>query len=514
MAHQSGTDRQQMFFFSLEDHIGSDHPVRAIDAFVDSLDLSALGFQKTQAKRTGSPPFHPGDLLKLYIYGYLNKVRSSQGLARECERNVELWWLLKGLRPKYRTIAAFRADHPTALQGVFRQFVTLLDQLNLLGKEILALDGSKFRAQNSKKNNYNQKKIDRHKAYYDDLIKGYFQALEQADEWADKKEIHQQIDHAEARRSKYEELEEQLAEQQTDQLSSVDEDSRAMIVRRQIVEVGYNVQAVVDAEHNLVVSCEATQHNDTHALGKMVKQTKEQLELQEEEGFDLLADKGYHTGRELAECEAQGVVPYVAPPKHSQSNKGVPAAGYRSSDFAYYADRDAYVCPQGYWLTTTGTLTTKGKHNYRIKTYKAGAKRCRSCPAFGRCTTAKNGRVIERSEYQDAIERNAERVNRKQELYRRRQAIVEHPFGTIKRGWGYDHTLLKGLQKVNGEMALIFLSYNLRRSLSILGVTGLIEALKRAFLAFLRRWRSVEQEIRKPCHHSLRTITLAACLNH
>jgi transposase len=247
MAHQSGTDRHQLFFFSLEDQIGSDHPVRAIDAFVDSLDLSGLGFQKAQAKSTGSPPFHPGDLLKLYIYGYLNKVRSSRGLARECECNVELWWLLKGLRPKYRTIAAFRADHPRALQNVFRQFVSLLDQCNLLGKEILALDGSKFRAQNSKKNNYNQKKIDRHKAYYDDLIKRYIQSLEQADERADKMEIHAQIDHAEERRSKYEVLEKELADQQVDQISTVDEDSRAMIVRRQIVEVGYNVQTVVDA---------------------------------------------------------------------------------------------------------------------------------------------------------------------------------------------------------------------------------------------------------------------------
>ena len=161
---------------------------------------------------------------------------------------MELWWLLKGLRPKYRTIAAFRADHPRALQNVFRQFVSLLDQCNLLGKEILALDGSKFRAQNSKKNNYNQKKIDRHKAYYDDLIKRYIQSLEQADERADKMEIHAQIDHAEERRSKYEVLEKELADQQVDQISTVDEDSRAMIVRRQIVEVGYNVQTVVDAQ--------------------------------------------------------------------------------------------------------------------------------------------------------------------------------------------------------------------------------------------------------------------------
>ena len=509
MAHQSGTDRHQLFFFSLEDQIGSDHPVRAIDAFVDSLDISGLGFQKAQAKRTGSPPFHPGDLLKLYIYGYLNKVRSSRGLARECARNVELWWLLKGLRPKYRTIAAFRADHPRALQNVFRQFVSLLDQCNLLGKEILALDGSKFRAQNSKKNNYNQKKIDRHKAYYDDLIKGYFQSLEQADERADKMEIHAQIDHAEERRSKYEALEDQLADQQADQISTVDEDSRAMIVRRQIVEVGYNVQSVVDAQHNLVVTCEATQHNDTHALGGMVRKTKEQLDLDEKEGFNLLADKGYHTGRELDDCEAQQVTPYVAVPRHSQSNKGVPTEGYRSSDFTYYPDKDAYVCPQGYWLTTTGTLTTKGNHDYRIKTYKAGAKRCRSCPAYGRCTMAKNGRVIERSEYHDAVERNAERINQNQDLYRRRQAIVEHPFGTIKRGWGYDHTLLKGRQKVNGEMALIFLVYNLRRSMSILGVKGLIEALKRAFLAFSWLWRSMEQVVSKAYHQPPQVISLA-----
>lgn len=202
MAHQIGTDRHQIFLFSLEDRINADHPVRAIDAFVDSLDLAELGFEKVQVKSTGSPPFHPGDLLKLYIYGYLNKIRSSRGLARECERNIELWWLLKGLRPKYRTIAAFRADHPKALQGVFRSFVALLDELDLIGKEVLALDGSKFRAQNLKKNNYNQKKIDRHKAYYDELIKGYLQALEAADDWPEKKVCHDQVDAAQTRRNK------------------------------------------------------------------------------------------------------------------------------------------------------------------------------------------------------------------------------------------------------------------------------------------------------------------------
>jgi transposase len=496
MAHQSGTDRHQIFFFSLEDQIAADQPVRAIDVFVDSLDLDALGFRKTKAKATGSPPFHPADLLKLYIYGYLNKVRSSRGLARECIRNVELWWLLRGLRPKYRTIAAFRAEHPQALQAVFRQFVALLDSLELIGKEILALDGSKFRAQNSKKNNYNQKKIDRHKAYYDELIKGYFQALEEADEWPEKKELHELADHAEARRAKYERLEEQLNQEQVDQISTVDPDSRSMIIRRQIVEVSYNVQSVVDAKHNLVVSCEATQQNDTHALGKMVAQTKEQLGLEQEAGFELLADKGYHTGKELARCEQENIQTYVAIPKHSQSNKAVPAEGYRSSDFAYYLEQDAYVCPQGYWLTTTGTLTKKGKHDYRIKTYKAGAKRCLSCPAYGRCTIAKNGRVIERSEFQEAIDRNAERLKDNRELYRRRQAIVEHPFGTIKRGWGFDHTLLRGLKKVNGEMALIFLAYNLRRSLSIIGVKALIKAISKVIFGFFCLRRHVVQHIR------------------
>lgn len=268
---------------------------------------------------------------------------------------------------------------------------------------------------------------------------------------------------------------------------------------------------MVDAQHNLVVSCEATQHNDTHALGKMVRQTKDNLSLSAQEGFKLLADKGYHTGRELADCEAQQVAPYVARPRHSQSNKTVPQPGYRSSDFAYYPDLDAYVSPQGYWLTTTGTLTTKGNHDYRIKTYRAGAKCCRMCPAFGRCTTAKNGRIIERSEYHDAVVRNAERINQNQDLYRRRQAIVEHPFGTIKRGWGYDHTLLKGLQKVNGEIALIFLVYNLRRSMSILSVKGLIEALKSPFLGVLRLWRTLRLEKSKIYNELTRAISLAGC---
>jgi transposase len=372
MAHQTGTDRHQIFLFSLEDRIGPEAPVRAIDTFVDSLGLSELGFEKVKAKSTGSPPFHPGDLLKLYIYGYLNKTRSSRGLARECERNIELWWLLKGLRPKYRTIAAFRADHPRSLRGVFRSFVALLDKLDLIGKEILALDGSKFRAQNSKKNNYNQKKIDRHKAYYDELIKSYFQALEAADEWPEKKACHAQVDAAQVRRNKYERLEAQLKSTNSDQLSTVDEDSRAMIVRRQIVEVTYNVQSMVDAKHNLVVSCEATQHNNTHALGKMVAQTKEELSLAKEEGFTLLADKGYHTGSELAKCETEQVETYVAVPKHSQSNKSVPAPGYRSSNFTYFAEQDAYVCPQGYWLTVyfgvsgSSSLLVKDANQYRL----------------------------------------------------------------------------------------------------------------------------------------------------
>lgn len=482
MAHRAGNSRAALIQLCLEGQIGADNMVRVIDAYVDSVDLEALGFSHVVAAETGSPPYHPGDMLKLYLYGYMKRLRSSRQLAWACEVNIELWWLMGGLRPSYRTIARFRSDHPKALRKVFEHYVQRLKEWELFGGKTVGVDSVKLRAQNSKKNNYNADKIQRGQKRIGNKIRGYLQQMDQADEEegeqgaAAKQQALDNITVQLKRLAKYEALQEQLENSSGQQVSTTDADARLLALGQNVVQVCYSGQTATDAKHKLLAYYQTTNQNDTYGLYSVSKGAKQALAVAH---LDSLADKGFHTGSELAACAEDGITTYVAQLEAKAPPSG-PQAGYWVSDFTYVPEADYYICPQGYDLHTTGHYHKKGA--YRVKHYTTPA--CKQCPVRQQCTQSQKGRIIQRSEYQDAIDANRKRVEEAKQYYRQRQAIVEHPYGTIKRGWGYTYTLMKGLDKVDGELGLIFFCYNLRRSMSILGVQAIIERLKGLFIAF------------------------------
>lgn len=485
MHYIEGSNRSQMQFISLEDMIAPDNPVRILDAFVDKIDLAQLQFHHIVHKSEGRPPYHPVVLLKLYLYGYFNRIRSSRRLQAECQRNIEVQWLLQQLTPNYHTIADFRKEHPTQLKTLFKLFVQFLQVNDLVGKKLLGADGSKFRAVNSKKNNYNEKKINRHIEYISEKSEQYLTEMDRLDREEeqseqvriDKEKVQQELKKLQQRKEKYQLLEQQLRQSGEDQISTTDPDSRALILHRNIVEVSYNTQTVVDDKHNLLVHVEATNKNDRNALHDAVTQAKTNLEVTKEDAVTVLADKGYHNGRELHQCAQDNVITLVAYKEHVDGNENGPEPAYYVEQFYYDKQKDSYRCPEGKILTSSGSWHHKKRENspYQFKKYRTPA--CKDCPVKQHCTGRKGGREIERSEYQDSVDANNERIQQQSDLYKRRQAIVEHPFGTIKRAWGYSYTLLKGLKKVDGEMNLIGLIYNLRRVINIIGFQMMMEAL-------------------------------------
>ena len=482
-----GTNRYQTYFATLEDQVSTDNPVRLIDAFIDKLDLQQLGFSNTVHKSEGRPPYAPAVLLKLYLYGYLNKIRSSRKLEKECSRNSELQWLLQSLQPNYHTIADFRKVHAKPLQSMFRLYVQFLGDAGLLGKTTIGIDGSKFKAVNSRKNNYNQKKIDKHQQFIEDKTAKYLQELDELDKQENastgeelqikKEKITQGLAKLKERIIKYDTLQQQLDNTEDKQISTSDPDSRSIIIVKNIVEVAYNVQNGVDDKHNLIVHTQATNTNDGKALHKAATQAKENLQLQKEETVMVLADKGYHTGAELKQCQQDNMITHVAY-KEQPSVKHI-ANEFLAESFAYDKAADTYTCPAGAVLTTLGTWhNKKGEANetsYRFKTYRTDT--CKTCALKSQCTKLPK-RIIQRSEYQDAVDTNDNNIKQNPHYYKRRQAICEHPFGSIKRHWGYTHTLLKGLQKVNGEMNLIMFCYNFMRTKNILGFDKMLQQIK------------------------------------
>ena len=485
MKYITGTSRDQTYFSTLEAQVAPDNAVRLIDAFVDKVELHKLGFTRAAHKSEGRPPYEPGVLLKLYLYGYLNKIRSSRKLERECIRNIELQWLLKQLQPNYHTIADFRKAHAQPLKALFRLYVQFLGDAGLLGKSTIAVDGSKFKAVNSKKNNYNQNKIDKHRRFISEKTDRYLRELDELDEQEankddglqiKKEKIAQGLAKLKERTIKYDSLQQQLDNTTDKQISTTDPDSRSIIIVKNIVEVAYNVQNAVDDKHNLIVHTQATNSNDGKALHKAATQAKNNLQLQKEDAIMLLADKGYHTGAELHGCHAENIITHVAY-KEQPGVKHI-AHEFLAESFSYDKVADTYTCPAGAVLTTLGTWHNKkgeaSETSYRFKTYRTAA--CKTCPLKTQCTKLPK-RIIQRSEYQDAVDTNDNNIKQNPQYYKRRQAIVEHPFGTIKRHLGYTHTLLKGLEKVNGEMNLIMFCYNFMRTKNILGFSGMLKAL-------------------------------------
>ena len=485
MEYQLGQDRHQLTLYStcLEDMIAPENPVRFIDLFVDGLDLQALGFNTLSSQ--GRPPYNPADLLKLYIYGYMNRTRSSRQLEKECHRNLELIWLLKTLKPDHNTISRFRKDNPDAIKRVFRQSVQLAKNFNLIGGVLIAGDSTKLRAQNSKKNNYNEKKVARHLDYIEAKLAEYNQALAQADGDIPT-HISEQISRHKTQRVKYQRIHKQLrdlSKKGIKQVSTSDPDSRHQIVRGAITEVSYTMQTTVDADHKLLIDYKVTAENDKKAMGPMLRRAKSILGTTD---FTALYDKGYHSGSQLAIADELGIQTLVAVPDFAAASHA-PNPEYNVSEFIYDKESDCYICPQGHSLTTNQTLHDRG--TYAVKQYRT--KECKGCPVRDECTRSKaNGRIIQRSEYAHHIEANSRRVAEHESVYKKRQALVEHPFGTIKRQWGFDHIMTKrGIQRASADVGLIALAYNLRRLLTILG-THVWELLS-SVLAYFWVWRGM-----------------------
>jgi len=476
MQHKQGENRNQMFMFSLESAISSDSFVRVVDAFVDAVDLKSFGFAHVECEEEGRPAYHPSILLKLYLYGYRHGIHTTRKLEREAQTNLEAMWLLSGLRPKYKTIADFRKNHPKAFREVFRRFVCLLKEWNLIEGETVAIDSFKIRGSNSLKNNFNESKLKRHLDYIENQIKEYEALLDANDKEEDKKELEKKIEERKEKQAHYEQIKTALIESGEEQVSLIDPDSRSVILHKNIINVGYNIQASSDAKHKLLVEFDTGDVNDTHALSPMAIQTKVILGV---ESMEVLADKGYHTGEELEQCQKNDITTYVSPKAPSTKDIGL----YPITSFIYDNEQDIYICPQGKALHTNGTWhqhsdkRRNSKGAYRFQRYNTPA--CKTCKSRHLCTQSKsNGRYIDRSEYAEVIEANAKRVNENPSYYRQRQQITEHMFGTLKRQRGFTHTNVRGKDKVLGEVGLMFIGYNLTRCVSILGFDNLIKLLK------------------------------------
>jgi len=469
MNHISGNNRNQIRMLSLEQMVEPESMVRIIDAFVDMLDLDKFDFNYFKLNKEGRPPYHPSTMMKLYLYGYQNSLRTCRKLERACKTNIEVMWLINEQRPHFKTIANFRKDNPKAFKGVFRCFVAMLKDWKLIDGKTIAIDSFKIRAQNSLKNNFNQRKVKRHIDYIDKRIAEYEQALdEEFDEGTKEK-----LEHNYQKKDNYKKVQKQLKQSGDGQISTTDTDSRAVVFQRNSVRVGYNIQAASDSKNKLLIAADTGDVNDTKALAVMVNKAQENIGDVE----NVLADKGYHSGRELKACEKLGVTTFISP-KESSSTKKNP--DFAMESFVYDKKDDAYTCPAGELMHTNGKWYNKnlinGRKSYQVKHYKT--KACNGCHLRVQCTTNKHGRLIERTEYQQYVTKNNDRVNQNPDYYRQRQQIIEHQFGTIKRHWHFDYTLTKGKEKVLGEVYLIFTAYNIRRLISIYGFEALMSKMK------------------------------------
>jgi transposase len=473
MKHVTGLERAQTLLFPerLEDYVGPENPVRFLDAFIAQQDLAALGFAKARCADTGRPPYNPAVLLKLYLYGYLHRLRSSRRLEAECHRNVELIWLTGKLTPDFKTIADFRKDNLKPLQALARQFTLLCRQLELFGGELLAIDGSKFRAVNGRDHNFNAGKLQELLAHTEARIAEYFEALETADthEPADPKltreALAQKIAALQEKHDWHTELLAQLDADQK-QVSTTDPDTCRMPTAQGNV-VGYNAQLAVDAKHKLIAAADVTNEGtDISQLANVALEAKQNLDLTQ---ADIVADAGYYNASEVRRCVAAGLTPHI--PKVDPSANTARGL-FGKSQFHYDAGKDVYVCPAQQELTYRFRTEELGRE---LKYYRA--RGCQQCALKKRCTRNQANRTITREANEALMEQMAQRMKQHPEKFKLRKQLAEHPFGTIKRAFGYDHFLLKGLAKVRTEWSLITLAYNFKRVLNLVSFQKLLAAV-------------------------------------
>ena len=469
-----GEDRTQATMFPelLDDYVAETNPVRVVDVFVDELDLGQLGFDGVDPAETGRPAYHPAVLLKIYIYGYLNRIQSSRRLEREAQRNVELMWLTGRLTPDFKTIANFRKDNGRAIRNVCKQFVVLCQRLGLFTDALVAIDGSKFKAVNNRDRNFTSAKLKRRMEEIESSISRYLTALDTADRQeptiaqARTERLQDKIEALKTQMRELKEVEVELNETPDKQISLTDPDARSMKSRGNGI-VGYNVQTAVDAKHHLIVAHEVTNvGSDRDQLTSMAIQARDAMGTQE---LTAIADRGYFKSEEIQASHEAGITPYVAKPETSSAAAD---GRFARADFIYDAERNEYRCPAGEHLIWRFETVEHG-----MKLHRYWSSNCKTCTMKMQCTPGEQRR-ISRWEHEDILEAMQARLDHSPEIMRIRRETVEHPFGTIKFWMGSAHFLTRTMERVSTEMSLHVLAYNMKRMMKIMGAAGLMQAMR------------------------------------
>ena len=460
----------------LDDYISEDNPVRVIDVFVDELDLTELGFAGASPAATGRPGYHPATLLKIYIYGYLNRIQSSRRLEREAQRNIELMWLTGRLSPDFKTIADFRRDNSTGIRNTCRQFVVMCRQFSLFTQAIVAIDGSKFKAVNNRDKNFTPHKLEQRMKQIDESIERYMHALDSADRTqtseteATTARLNEKLVKLRKHMQDLKAVELDLQQQPDNQLSLTDPDARSMATSgRGTGMVGYNVQTAVDTQHHLIVAHEVT--NVGHDRTQLANMAHRAREATGADDLEVIADRGYYKGPELLLCEQAGITAFM-PKTMTSDNKS--RGLFDKRDFIYIAQDDEYLCPAGKRLAHRHSTI---EHEMKIDVYYT--RTCRSCALKAQCTPGKERRV-RRWEHEDVLDVMQARLDRHPEKMKQRRCTVEHVFGTLKLWMGSAHFLMKTIAHVSTEMSLHVLAYNLRRVMKIMGISEMLKAVRMA----------------------------------
>ena len=468
-----GADRTQAMLLPecVEDYVGPDNPVRVVEAFVEQLDLRAMGFEGSDPQATGRPAYHPSVLLKIYIYGYLNRIQSSRRLEHETQRNIELMWLAGRLMPDFKTIANFRKDNGRAIRQVCRQFIVLCRQLELFSDAVVAIDGSKFKAVNNRDKNFTSAKMKRRMAAIDESIERYLSSMDTADRAEPevaalkKGRLQDKIEALKQQMERLKAIDAQMNASPDKQVSLTDPDARSMKNREGGI-VGYNVQTAVDAKHHLIVAHEVvTDGVDRDQLARMAEQARQAIGTEE---LTVVADRGYFKSEQILECTKSGITPIV--PKSLTSNNRAEGR-FDKQDFIYVAEDDEYRCPAGERAIRRFTTLEAG-----LTIHKYWTSACPRCPIKAQCTTG-DYRRITRWEHEAVLATMQERLDRHPDIMRVRRQTAEHPFGTLKLWMGASHFLTRTLQRVRTEMSLHVLAYNLKRVMRILGIGEMLKVL-------------------------------------
>lgn len=467
MAYIVGIDRNQtqMVTVSLDDLIDSENPVRVIDAYVNSLDLQELGFIEYDGKNRGQAPYLRTDLLKLHVYGYLNKIRSSRALEVEAKRNLELMWLINSIHPDHGTIANFVQKNKTAFHNVLKNLSLVLKGWGLIDGKLIAIDGTKIRAQNSKSNCITQSGLDRKIEYAEAQINAYMMAMSKddsgIDNYKEKLQAYQEL------KEQYQAFKEELKQEGLEQKSLTDEDSRRM-KNNGSLDICYNVQSVVDSKNHFVIDAITT--NDINDQNQLYKMTSDAAELLNLTDTEILADTGYYNATEIKKCIDDGFTVYI---KKAKANNKTKDNEFRKEKFSYDKDNDCYICPAGnrlYFFENTS------KNGMKYRKYRCND--CQSCKYREKCTSSANGRTLQRWEHEEVLEQVHDDTWKHNDTYKLRRCIVEHPFGTIKRTLGYNFFLRKRVENVDAETASMFIAYNLKRLLSMFKTSELVQMLR------------------------------------